>query len=253
MAGCRFDHSGHRLGMVGRDPVDESLCRSASLVNAGTGSGGSGNLSGTAQSAGHLDFEIAATDLGTFASVDARAWRQVLASGCLDGPGGGWFAGERAANKGQRESVMCSELRKERVGEVPPPAAEKSRGSLACEEVRTSEAADLDHAVMAYGSANALELENGAFEFERTRSFWDDARRTEIPEKHAVLCRCRLYRVRSVEGDHRPGAFVLDSRWRECDAASQAWVCSGTGRDRLFLARPCYKESTTSWCCACFA
>src|ERR1700683_3645982 len=165
MASSGFDCAGHRLGVVGQDPTDGGFSRSASLVDASIGPGGSGHLSGAAQSASHLDRENTATDLGTFASVDARAWRQALASGPLAGPGCGWVAGEGAANKGQRKGVVRSKLRTEFDGQVPPSEEEKSRSSFACEETRTSEATNLDHAVMASGPANALELDDGAFEF----------------------------------------------------------------------------------------
>src|SRR3984885_6506794 len=97
---------------------------------------------------------------------------------------------------------------------------------------------------MAHGLANALELVEGTFQFERARSYAEHDRRAKIPGKHAVLCRCGFYGIRFLEGDHRREALVLDSCRRERESASQVRVCSRPGGVFLLRAGKHPREAT---------
>src|SRR6185369_15585437 len=62
--------------------------------------------------------------------------------------------------------------------------------------IGASGTANLDHDDVAHAIASALDVALGTIEFERTRTCSGDAGKGDVPEKHFILWRCRLYRIR---------------------------------------------------------
>src|SRR5665213_3033399 len=96
LAGGRSDYVGGRLGLVGRTHSDGRLYGGSPMVDAGVGTNRRHDLSGLAQSPGHLDANPPAADDRTAPSVDARA-DAMLAPGPLAGSGGRRVADKRDA------------------------------------------------------------------------------------------------------------------------------------------------------------
>lgn len=69
------------------------------------------------------------------------------------------------------------------------------------QEVRPArEASDLVDAGLAHGKQTSVVLEDGAVHFQRTPALDRHDRFDRVPEKDVVLLRCRLHRVRILEG-----------------------------------------------------
>src|SRR5207237_6820816 len=115
--------------------------------------------------------------------------------------------------------VLRQELWQRKHGEVPQKEMQGNAAQAKSASAATpGQATGVDHVVVAYGNAIALELEVGAVGFERTPASDANAQGAILPEKHIVLRGCGLRGLRLLESHHRWRTRLFNARGRQCAA-----------------------------------